>query len=621
MFAIKPIVAFVLLMIAGRAFGQPFVPTDFYAARLQLNKSSADTSRVRLLVELGRYYNNKPALNDSALLLAAQAQKLSSALTYPEGSGLSYQLMAQAWCKKKDFKKSDELIKKAIAVFLSNSRFRDAAEAYLNTEEFYRAAGGRDFEIMIHYYKLAAPLFLKAGAKLRAGATFGIIGDYYLQIDKQKEAISALQTALALYKYAGNKKLQSVYDLLGTNYLQLNNYKEALRYAQLAVKTAEAQQDTTMLLCTIYNRTGMVYLATGQYEQANNYFKKAIAVAKKYKDKSAIYLSANLASNLIHQNKPAEAVEILKASEKDFPDIEEQYRIYYNAFYLQAYMALKKNADAEKYSARLLKTYLEHKHQTKLELTMLGPVIQYFISIRKYEQAAKYLPQFESGTKNARLPKFVLRVHLFGYQIDSARHNYISALQKYQKYTLVKDSIANAIQNKQMQELQVAYESEKKEKENSLLKKESLLQDNRVKQANRIRDLTLTGTVLLLIFVVLLYYSYRINQRNSKAIGQNNDILKQLVSEKEWLLKEIHHRVKNNLQIVMGLLQRQSAYIDNDDALVAIQNSENRMRSIALIHQKLYQSENLDLIFMPEYIDEMISNLRDSCGLDNRIFF
>jgi two-component sensor histidine kinase len=86
-------------------------------------------------------------------------------------------------------------------------------------------------------------------------------------------------------------------------------------------------------------------------------------------------------------------------------------------------------------------------------------------------------------------------------------------------------------------------------------------------------------------------------------------------------LKEIHHRVKNNLQIVTGLLQRQSTYIDNDEAMNAIQNSENRMHAIALIHHNLYQSDSLDLIKMPDYIGEMIGYLQESFDLDNRIIF
>lgn len=606
--------------------GQPAVPKDIGALRLKLSKSGADTSRVKLLIGLSRYYNasttKSPMLNDSAIFIALQAQKLSSTLSYPEGTGLSYQVMAMSWSNKKDFKKSDELIKKAIQIFLSHNLYIDAAEAYLNMEEFYLAAGGTDYNVMIGYYEQAKPLFIKGGAKMRAGATLNVLGDFYLQIGKNDEAIAALQSALSLYKSTGKKDLQSTYDLLGYNYLQITSFNEALKYALLAVKTAEEVQDTSMLLCTIYNRTGMVYYALSQFSQSTAYYKKSIAVARKYNDRSEIFLAGNLANNLLHENKSAEAIELLKQTELRFPDIGDEYLSRYNSSILQAYLNLKKYDEAKYYSTWLLKAYSKNKYPPISQANMLGPVIQYFIETKQYGQAANYFPEFMNTAKQLRgKPRFIQKGYLFAYQIDSANNNPVSALRNYTKYASLKDSISEATKNKQMQELQIQYETEKKEKENLVLRKESLLQANKAKQAGHIRDLTLIGTCFLLVFIVLLYYSYRVNQKNSKAISEKNDSLRQLVTEKEWLLKEIHHRVKNNLQIVMGLLQQQSAYINNDDALAAIQNSENRMRSIALIHQKLYQSDNLDLISMPEYTNEMITNLKDSCGLDNRIFF
>jgi two-component sensor histidine kinase len=94
-----------------------------------------------------------------------------------------------------------------------------------------------------------------------------------------------------------------------------------------------------------------------------------------------------------------------------------------------------------------------------------------------------------------------------------------------------------------------------------------------------------------------------------------------LLKEKEILVKEVHHRVKNNLQIVMSLLQRQSLFIANEEALMAIRNSEHRLYSIALIHQKLYQSENYTLVHMFEYINELIGYLQESFDLNGRIIF
>src|SRR6185503_6181441 len=91
-----------------------------------------------------------------------------------------------------------------------------------------------------------------------------------------------------------------------------------------------------------------------------------------------------------------------------------------------------------------------------------------------------------------------------------------------------------------------------------------------------------------------------------------NQQLQNLVTEKEWLLKEIHHRVKNNLQIVMSLLNSQSASIDNEPALAAIHDSQHRVHAMSLIHQKLYNTDNLSSIDMSVYIRELASYLSDS---------
>ena len=94
-----------------------------------------------------------------------------------------------------------------------------------------------------------------------------------------------------------------------------------------------------------------------------------------------------------------------------------------------------------------------------------------------------------------------------------------------------------------------------------------------------------------------------------------------MLNEKEWLLKEIHHRVKNNLQIVMSLLNSQSAYINNDAALTAIHDSQHRVHAMSLIHQKLYNSENLSTINMRVYIRELVLYLKDSFDAGKRIRF
>lgn len=92
------------------------------------------------------------------------------------------------------------------------------------------------------------------------------------------------------------------------------------------------------------------------------------------------------------------------------------------------------------------------------------------------------------------------------------------------------------------------------------------------------------------------------------------------LQEKEMLLKEIHHRVKNNLLVVSNLLEFQSDYTDNSQVLSILEESQNRVQSMALIHEKLYRSTGLDKIDFGEYLEALVDNLFESYNItENRI--
>lgn len=95
--------------------------------------------------------------------------------------------------------------------------------------------------------------------------------------------------------------------------------------------------------------------------------------------------------------------------------------------------------------------------------------------------------------------------------------------------------------------------------------------------------------------------------------------IKSSLNEKEVLLKEIHHRVKNNMQIISSLISLQTDYADNEDTIKMFQDSKNRIRSMALIHEKLYQSEDISLIDFSEYIESLAGRLLEVYGVGRRI--
>jgi len=122
-------------------------------------------------------------------------------------------------------------------------------------------------------------------------------------------------------------------------------------------------------------------------------------------------------------------------------------------------------------------------------------------------------------------------------------------------------------------------------------------------------------TIILILSVMGYYHKKKTNillQKKQEVINTANDSLQHLVTEKEWLLREIHHRVKNNLHMVAGLLASQTEFVKGEEALEAIMDSQNRVQAMSIIHQKLYQTETLSHINMSTYILELTEYLNGS---------
>ncbi len=98
----------------------------------------------------------------------------------------------------------------------------------------------------------------------------------------------------------------------------------------------------------------------------------------------------------------------------------------------------------------------------------------------------------------------------------------------------------------------------------------------------------------------------------------NEDRISQSLKEKEVLLKEVHHRVKNNMQVISSILNLQSSYVTDVYALNLLKECQNRIKSMSFIHESLYQSKNFELVNFTEYISTLAKNLVHSYTLSNK---
>lgn len=117
-----------------------------------------------------------------------------------------------------------------------------------------------------------------------------------------------------------------------------------------------------------------------------------------------------------------------------------------------------------------------------------------------------------------------------------------------------------------------------------------------------------------LIFTLLgfagLVYAYIKSIKNQRLIENQKEMIEAALVEKDSLLKEIHHRVKNNLQMVSSLLSLQTKNTRSKAAIQALEEGKSRVKAMALIHQKLYQNEDLSVIEMQGYIESLINSVQ-----------
>jgi two-component sensor histidine kinase len=643
----------VLLVIA--VCGQDISKHDADSLLRSLDKSNSDTGRFNLLLKIARFHIFKPGEFktdlDSAEVLINDAERLKTRIKSKEADGHILLVKSYLIKEKGEREMAKGMIENAIDILKKGKNKFLLGEACLELSYYFPYQNIGTTATKMHWIEQAVEAYQQSGNPERKAFCLTLLANVHIINNEDAKALQELKLALEVYDSIHHNKTQSVYVLMANLYYRSADYSNAIRYELMALKAAEMAHDSTMVLAQIDNEIGGLFVFQGENEKGISYYKNGLSIAEKYRDTISIFLFAmNIADVYVRLNKPLDALKIIKNISKKYGNPGNLFSEYLTAkTYINIYISQKLYTSAAPYCNKLLAMIKGPEFGLNEIAGVYSLVIRYYIASKQYSSARIYLIKNKELSRQLARPQEISRNYRQWFMLDSAQDNYKSALYNLIEYNKINDAVFNQSKSKQIGLLQVEYETEKKnndikmkEQEIQVLTQQDQLRRASLKKANFVRNVTFGGILMLLVITSLVYKQYRNKQKSNRDIMQSNEVITQknqlitqknelitqkngqlehLLTEKEWLIKEVHHRVKNNLQMVISLLNTQSAYLDNDAAIMAIQDSRRRMQTMSLIHQKLYQSENVSVIDMPVYINELVNYLKDIFSTGSGIRF
>ncbi|QIP13845.1 tetratricopeptide repeat protein [Spirosoma aureum] len=586
-----------------------------------------DTNRTRILLQIGQqYYDNYNVVRksrsssnigdvhnllDSAIGYARQVVNLSSG--------------------------TKQLSQQAQALYLLAKCF-SFGESYDSTRTF-------------DYYQQALKAYQQLGDKPNAAKVLENWADLVRLRVGAKKAMPLFMEELAIQQSYRDTAIYYTLERIGVLHHMMGNYQPALQAYLQSLRLAEQSKNIGYQI-DINGRLADIYELLGDYERAITISHKRLRLIRSQRGIESInYLAGqyNILMILYQKyHKPylarQQALTIIELTRQD----PHQKSLPLTTYLAESYVVLGRYELAEPLFKHLLPLYEKPKNLSGLTdiYKHLGEL--YWLT-KRYEQAQYYYQKALAASQQGRFPDKTVSLLRALFKIDSAQGHLRSALLHFQLATAINDSLFNQTKNRQFEELRTQYETEQKDKDIRLqkqqiqvLSQQQQLQNQQLLQDRLVRNSVGLGALMLLLLLGLTFNRYRLKQRSNQQLQHQHELLlaqqeqlqtqqteihhknqhlQRLLDEKERLLKEIHHRVKNNLQVVMSLLNSQASYLSDRAALSAIQQSQHRLQAMALIHQKLYQTEGIARIPMADYIEEVVAYLRESYELPQPIGF
>ncbi|MFT5821710.1 MAG: two-component sensor histidine kinase/Flp pilus assembly protein TadD [Crocinitomix sp.] len=453
-----------------------------------------------------------------------------------------------------------------------------------------------NYELALVYMNLALNDFFIIEDTNFVAKTYKAIGVNYKRTSNFIEALKSFNRAAEYYHLANNKKgIASIELNIGLILKNMNRFREAsLKYHSALNLFIELNSVEQIADCQ--NNLGNLFKNEEKYDSAFHYLYLTLASRKEFgPDRKLGFVYHNIANVHIKTGNLDSAIwyldrsVLLKKRLGNDHELASDYFIYGNIYVRQG----KYIEAVQMYEMARSLNYNEQAgdidYQSSLELSHV------YFELKDYKKSAE---NFELYFKQSELLKL--------------NNDPLAIEIQLSDYQFLKDSI-------EMDKLRVEQELQEVKYKNEQLSNESIT-------SRLYFILGILALIILMIVLLLISFRKRLKQakeHRSVLAEQNEELKRTLVSkeEKETLLKEIHHRVKNNLQIISSLIRLQSEYINEHNFKERLNEIENRILSMALVHEKLYQSTNLSKLEVKSYIRDLCINILESYQSKIRVKF
>ena len=361
----------------------------------------------------------------------------------------------------------------------------------------------------------------------------------------------------------------------GVNYWYMGIYDKAIKYYHDALRIAENNNDKK-IVGFLFNNIGMVYFDLGDYEKAyENYFNAAGIMKTMNDDIEYAKIVDNIAKIHVQKKEYSKAltnylsiIDVIKEEDN------QEFLLWVLSEIGQIYFKTKKYEDAEDYYLQSLEmcNRIDDNIGKAMVLNNLGILFQ---NKKEHNKALYNLKESLKYAEKAEAKERIKEIYhnLSDYYSDLGYFK--EALEYYELYKAMSDSIFNVEKVEKISEVQTKYEIETKEKENELLRKDNEIQQLEIAKQTTIRNFFIALTILILILVVLILNRLQTKKKVNKTLSQKNELI---TSQKEKLndtlndLQEINEeliRQKKEIQSQADMLKESNATKDKLFSIVA----------------------------------------------------